>query len=60
MSSEEWLLAIGLTLFVLCAFAGMVKFAQAIKILRRGKPEIDQELLRQQEQENQENDEKDN
>jgi hypothetical protein len=38
----------------------MVKFAQAIKILKRGKPEIDQELLRQQEQENQENDEKDN
>ncbi|MGC6463987.1 MAG: hypothetical protein ACON5N_00185 [Akkermansiaceae bacterium] len=59
MNSEEWLLAIGLTLFVLCAFAGMVKFAQAIRILKRGRPEVDQELLRQQEQESQ-NDEQDN
>ncbi|MGC6564847.1 MAG: hypothetical protein ACON38_04455 [Akkermansiaceae bacterium] len=56
MNSEEWLLAIGLTLFVLCAFAGMVKFAQAIRILKRGRPEVDQELLRQQEFQNDEQD----
>lgn len=59
MTSEEWLLTIALTLFVLCAFAGMVKFVQAIKILRRGRPEVDQELLEEQEQEFQ-NDEENN
>ncbi|YCM42184.1 hypothetical protein V2O64_12810 [Verrucomicrobiaceae bacterium 227] len=59
MNSLDWLLAIGLTLFVLCALAGMVKFVQALGVLRRGRPEIDQELLLEQEQEFQ-NDEKDN
>ena len=59
MTSLDWLLAIGLTLFVLCAFAGMVKFVQALAVLRRGRPEIDHELQREQEQEF-ENDEKDN
>ena len=59
MTSLDWLLAIGLTLFVFCAFAGMVKFALAIGVLRRGRPEIDQELLQEQEQEFQ-NDEKNN
>jgi len=59
MTSLDWLLAIGLTLFVLCALAGMVKFVQAITVLRRGRPEIDQELLREQEQETQ-NDEENN
>jgi len=59
MTSLDSLLAIGLTLFVLCALAGMVKFVQAIRVLRRGRPEIDQDLLLEQEQEFQ-NDEKNN
>ena len=59
MTSLDWLLAIGLTLFVLCAFAGMVKFVKALGVLRRGRPEIDHELQLEQEQEFQ-NDEKNN
>ncbi|MFT6242289.1 MAG: hypothetical protein ACJAQT_004392 [Akkermansiaceae bacterium] len=34
-----------------CVIGGMVKFYQAIQILRRGKPKIDREVALEQEQE---------
>lgn len=51
MTSLDWLLAIGLTFFVLCSLAGMVKFVQAIRILKRGRPVIDPAVALEQERE---------
>jgi len=59
MTSLDWLIAIGLTVFVLCSLAGMVKFVQALGVLRRGQPEIDEELKQEQE-DNFQNNEEDN
>jgi len=42
-------------LVLACVFGGMMKFYQAIKVLRKGPPEIDQEVLAEQEQEFQNN-----
>ena len=44
MSGPELLLSICITLFVLCSLAGMVKFYQAVKILMKGRPEVDKEI----------------
>lgn len=58
MTSLDWLLAIGLTLFILCSLAGMVKFVQAVRIMKRGRPTVDPALALEQEREYQNHDEK--
>ena len=45
MSVAEILLSICLTVFVLCTIGGVIKFVQMVKILMKGKPEVDENLV---------------
>ncbi len=42
-----------------CAIGGMVKFFQAVKVLRKGQPEVDAGVAAEQEQELQNNEQDD-
>ncbi|MFT6863923.1 MAG: hypothetical protein ACJAVK_002485 [Akkermansiaceae bacterium] len=42
-----------------CAIGGMVKFFQAVKVLRKGQPAVDAEVAAEQEQELQNNEQDD-
>lgn len=45
MSGPEILLSICLTVFVLCTIGGVIKFVQMVKILMKGKPPVDPEMI---------------
>ena len=49
-SGDFVILLIGLIILG-CVLGGMVKFYKAINVLRKGPPEVDQEVLAEQEQE---------
>jgi len=59
LQSGDWAVITIAILVLGCVLGGMVKFYQAIQVLRRGRPEIDEELARQQEQEFQNNEQDD-
>ena len=45
MSGPEILLSICLTVFVLCTIGGVIKFVQMVKILMKGKPPVDPDMV---------------
>ncbi len=59
LQSGDWAVITILIIIFACVIGGMVKFYQAIKVLRKGRPEIDQELALKQEQEIQNNEQSD-
>ena len=59
LQGGEWAAATILIIIVGCVIGGMVKFYQAIQVLRRGRPEIDPEVALEQEREFQENEQND-
>jgi hypothetical protein len=59
LQSGDWAI-ISIAILVLgSVIGGMVKFFQAIKILRKGPPQIDQEVLLEQQRENEEHEQND-
>ena len=49
LAAGDWAAVTVIILIMGCVLGGVVKFYQAIQILRRGKPELDPELAREQE-----------
>jgi hypothetical protein len=47
----EWVLFASLALVGACVIGGMIRFVQAIKILLKGAPSIDEDLILEQERE---------
>jgi len=47
----DWALVTVAIIVIGCVLGGMVKFWQALAILRRGRPEIDEDLAAEQEEE---------
>lgn len=55
----DWALVTVAIIVFGCVIGGMVKFWQAIAVLRKGRPEIDKDLAAEQEQEFQDNEQND-
>lgn len=54
LHSSDWVVITILIVIIGSVIGGMVKFVQAIKILRKGPPQIDEEVLLEQQRENEE------
>lgn len=59
LQSGDWAILTIAILIIGSVIGGMVKFVQAIKILRKGPPQIDQEVLLEQQRENEEHEQND-
>ncbi len=59
LQSGDWAIICIAILVLGSVIGGMVKFVQAIRILRKGPPEIDQEILLEQQREYEENEQND-
>ena len=55
LQSGDWAIITIAILILVSVIGGMVKFVQAIKILRKGPPKIDEEVLLEQQREYEEN-----
>ena len=55
----DWAVITILIIILGSVIGGMVKFVQAIKILRKGPPQIDEEVLLEQQREYEENEQND-
>ena len=55
LQSGDWAIITIAILILGSVIGGMVKFVQAIKILRKGPPKIDEEVLLEQQREYEEN-----
>ncbi|MCX8238526.1 MAG: hypothetical protein OSB05_06880 [Akkermansiaceae bacterium] len=57
LQSGDWASVTVAIIIVGCVIGGMVKFSRALRVLKRGRPEIDAELAEEQEfQNNEQND----
>lgn len=59
LQSGDWAIITIAILILGSVIGGMVKFVQAIKILRKGPPQIDQDVLLEQQREYEENEQND-
>ncbi len=59
LQSGDWAALTIIIIILASVIGGIVKFYQAIKILKKGKPEIDPELAREQEREIQDDEQRD-
>ncbi len=59
LQAGDWGLVTVAVIVIGCVIGGMVKFVRAVGVLRRGRPEIDEELAAEQEREFQQDFEED-
>ena len=59
LHSSDWIVITILVVIFASIIGGMVKFVQAIKILRKGPPQIDEEVLLEQQREYEEHEQND-